>query len=168
MDQTLNDDQNIQNMFDLLEKRILIAKRKGYGEIITKQDDQLSFLEGMILIVDEDPLSQNMMIRIFHRIDYEVVVASSVTEAMKIIFEKPIDVVISEINLSKLDGFELKRLMNESIYRNKPFIMVSHNKTIENIKRGNTLSVDYILEKPIVMDEIIGLVKRFKERKLTS
>lgn len=167
MDQTLNDDQNIQKLFELLEKRMLIAKRKGYGEIITKDDEQLSFLEGMILIVDEDPLSQNMMIRIFHRIDYEVVVASSVTEAMKILIEKPIDVVISEINLSKLDGFELKRLMNESIYRNTPFIMVSHNKTVENIKRGNTLSVDYILEKPIVMDEIIGIVKRFKERKLS-
>jgi DNA-binding response OmpR family regulator len=56
--------------------------------------------------------------------------------------------------------------MNESIYRNMPFIMVSHNKTVENIKRGNTLGVDYILEKPIIMDEIIGIVKRFKERKI--
>lgn len=118
------------------------------------------------MIVDEDPLSQNMMVRIFHRIDYEVLVASSVTDAMDILNDKPIDVVISEINLSKLDGFELKRLMNESIYRNMPFIMVSHNKTVENIKRGNTLGVDYILEKPIIMDEIIGIVKRFKERKI--
>ena len=166
MIETSTREQNIQKLFDLLEKRMSIAKRRGYGEIISKNSENLNYLEGNILIVDEDPLSQNMMVRIFHRIDYEVLVASSVTDAMDILNDKPIDVVISEINLSKLDGFELKRLMNESIYRNMPFIMVSHNKTVENIKRGNTLGVDYILEKPIIMDEIIGIVKRFKERKI--
>ncbi|NCC55646.1 MAG: response regulator, partial [Erysipelotrichia bacterium] len=161
-----NHDLKIQSVFDILEKRMAIAKRIGYGEIVSQKSEDVHYLEGLILIVDEDKLSQNMMIRIFHRIDYEVIVASSVSEAMEIIQEKPIDVVISEINLSKLDGFELKRLMNESIYRNMPFLMVSHNKTIENIKRGNALGVDLILEKPVVMDEIIGLVKRFKERKI--
>ncbi|MDY0139438.1 MAG: response regulator [Candidatus Izemoplasmatales bacterium] len=161
-----NHDLKIQSVFDILEKRMAIAKRIGYGEIVSQKSENVHYLEGLILIVDEDKLSQNMMIRIFHRIDYEVIVASSVSEAMEIIQEKPIDVVISEINLSKLDGFELKRLMNESIYRNMPFLMVSHNKTIENIKRGNALGVDLILEKPVVMDEIIGLVKRFKERKI--
>ncbi|MEF3692720.1 MAG: response regulator [Acholeplasmataceae bacterium] len=166
MKDQVNRDSKIQHLFDLLDKRILIAKRIGYGEIISQKSENINYLEGLILIVDEDELSQNMMVRIFHRIDYEVVVASSVTEAIKIIHEKPIDVVISEINLSKLDGFELKRLMNESIYRNTPFIMVSHNKTIENIKRGNTLGVDLIIEKPVVMDEIIGIVNRFKERKI--
>lgn len=161
-----NHDLKIQSVFDILEKRMAIAKRIGYGEIVSQKSEDVHYLEGLILIVDEDKLSQNMMIRIFHRIDYEVIVASSVSEAMEIIQEKPIDVVISEINLSKLDGFELKRLMNESIYRNMPFLMVSHNKTIENIKRGNALGVDLILEKPVAMDEIIGLVKRFKERKI--
>jgi len=166
MKDQVNRDSKIQHLFDLLDKRISIAKRIGYGEIISQKSENINYLEGLILIVDEDALSQNMMVRIFHRIDYEVVVASSVTEAIKIIHEKPIDVVISEINLSKLDGFELKRLMNESIYRNTPFIMVSHNKTVENIKRGNTLGVDLIIEKPVVMDEIIGIVNRFKERKI--
>ena len=166
MKDLVNHDLKIQSVFDILEKRMAIAKRIGYGEIVSQKSENVHYLEGLILIVDEDKLSQNMMIRIFHRIDYEVIVASSVSEAMEIIFEKPIDVVISEINLSKLDGFELKRLMNESIYRNMPFVMVSHNKTVENIKRGNALGVDLILEKPVVMDEIIGLVKRFKERKI--
>ena len=64
-----------------------------------------------------------------------------------------------------MDGFQLKMKMNESKTFSKiPFIMVSHNKTVDNIRRGNLLDVDLIIEKPIVPEELIGHVKRMKER----
>ena len=65
-----------------------------------------------------------------------------------------------------MDGFGLKRELNESkTFSNIPFIMVSHNKTVENIRRGNLLNVDLIIEKPIIPEELIGHVKRFRERR---
>ena len=55
--------------------------------------------------------------------------------------------------------------MNESkMFSKIPFIMVSHNKTVDNIRRGNLLDVDLIIEKPIVPEELIGHVKRMKEQ----
>jgi DNA-binding response OmpR family regulator len=120
----------------------------------------------VILLVDEDPISQNMLYRIFNRINYDVKIAKDVNEALLFINQYFIDVIISEINLSKIDGFQLKRQLNESRAHAKiPFVMVSHNKTLDNIKRGNILDVDLILEKPIIPEELIGHVKRFKERK---
>jgi len=57
-------------------------------------------------------------------------------------------------------------MLNETKeFKSIPFVMVSHNKTLDNIKRGNTLDVDLILEKPIIPEELIGHVKRFKDRK---
>ena len=136
--------------FSTLEKRIAYAKLKGQSQIIDESIVIPDQAEGLILLVDQDELNRNMLYRIFKRINFDVVLADSVVEAFQLIQKRKIDVVISEINLSKMDGFQLKMMMNESkTYHEIPFIMVSHNKTIDNIRRGNLLDVDLILEKPI-------------------
>lgn len=165
VDYTLPLNEKMKYLFATLEKRMAYAKVKGYNEIIDDTYELLKPVEGSILLVDQDEINKNMLVRIFKRIDYDVMTTDSVDEALSILEKKKIDVVISEINLSKMDGFQLKMKMNESKTFSKiPFIMVSHNKTIDNIRRGNLLDVDLILEKPIVPEELIGLVKRMKER----
>jgi len=166
INQDLSIEDQIKNMFTLLEKRMQFAKNQGHGEIIDKKTEDKVLSEGCILLVDEDEINRNMLYRIFKRIHFEVRLAKDVEEALQVIDNHPIDVIISEINLSKIDGFTLKQTLNETKdYKKIPFIMVSHNKTVENIKRGNTLDVDLILEKPIVPEEIVGIIKRVKDRK---
>lgn len=122
--------------------------------------------EGIILLVDEDEMNRNMLVRVFNRLNFDVKAVTNVNDALALLREYPIDIIISEINLSKMDGFSLKRELNESkTYSTIPFIMVSHNKTVENIRRGNMLNVDLIIEKPIIPEELIGHVKRFRERR---
>lgn len=158
-------DEQIKNIFLLLEKRMIVAKSIGHGSIVDQSNASSELKEGVILLVDEDEINQNMLYRFFQRVHFEVKIARDVEEALKIIEEKTIDIIISEINLSKMDGFALKRTLNESkAFKKIPFIMVSHNKTLENIKRGNILEVDLILEKPIIPEELIGHVQRLKNR----
>lgn len=162
-------DDKIRRIFDYLDLRLTIAKSKGNGEIIDYDAPQTLPTDGVAVLVDEDEINRNMLLRIFKRINYDVKVASSVDEALQIVYKSKVDIIISEINLSKIDGFILKQTLNESKeYSKIPFIMVSHNKTLDNIKRGNLLNVDLILEKPIVPDELIGHVKRYKERRNSS
>lgn len=162
-------DDKIRRLFDYLDLRMTIAKSKGNGEIIDFDAPQTLPSEGIAILVDEDEINRNMLLRIFKRINYDVKVAASVEEALQIVYKFKVDIIISEINLSKIDGFILKQTLNESKeYSKIPFIMVSHNKTLDNIKRGNLLNVDLILEKPIVPDELIGHVKRYKERHISS
>ena len=165
LDPNLDVDEKMKYFFSTLEKRIAYAKLKGQSQIIDESIVIPDQAEGLILLVDQDELNRNMLYRIFKRINFDVVLADSVVEAFQIIQKRKIDVVISEINLSKMDGFQLKMMMNESkTFHEIPFIMVSHNKTIDNIRRGNLLDVDLILEKPIIPEELIGHVKRMKER----
>jgi diguanylate cyclase (GGDEF)-like protein len=167
IDQMKTIDEQVKDVFSILDHRMQAAKNIGQSEIIDKTKKINRNSEGIVLLVDEDEINRNMLFRIFSRINYEVAVASSVTDALNIIKSNDIDIIISEINLSKLDGFQLKLSLNETKeYAHLPFIMVSHNKTLENIKRGNTLDVDLILEKPIIPEELIGHVKRFKDKKL--
>lgn len=165
LDQQQTPGAKINQMFNLLEARILAAHSKGKGEIVDQQAEIKQMVEGFILLIDEDEINRNMIYRIFKRVNYEVIIAKDAHEALELIETHPVDIIISEINLSKIDGFTLKQMLNKSIEHKKiPFFMVSHNKTLDNIKRGNTLDVDLILEKPIVPEELIGHVKRFRER----
>ncbi|MBE0701206.1 MAG: response regulator [Acholeplasmataceae bacterium] len=165
IDQKLSIDDQIKHMIALLETRMMFAKQKGLGEIIDRSFQMPKPSEGVILLIDEDEINRNMIYRIFKRVNYEVIVAKDVHDALDMIAKHNIDVIISEINLSKIDGFTLKQILNETKeHKNIPFIMVSHNKKLDNIKRGNTLDVDLILEKPIIPEELFGHVKRFKDR----
>lgn len=162
----LTTNEKIKQIFTLLDSRMRYAREIGDGEIIDLKSIIPVATEGIILLVDEDNINRNMLLRIFNRINYDVKVASSVEEAITVIDDYAIDLIISEINLSKMDGFSLKRHLNESKeYSNIPFIMVSHNKTLENIKRGNILDVDLIIEKPIIPEELIGHVKRMRKKR---
>jgi diguanylate cyclase (GGDEF)-like protein len=155
----------VKLIFDLLEKRMALAHQRGMNELIDESYKLSEAKEGNILLVDQDLMSRNMLYRLFKRLNYEVILADSVVEAFQTIQKQKIDIVISEINLSKMDGFQLKTMLNESkIFHQIPFVMVSHNKTLENINRANTLDVDLILEKPVIPEELIGHIKRLKER----
>ena len=165
VDQSLAMEEKLAFLMSTVEKRMAFAKIKGQNLIIDEKTELPELIEGSLLLVDQDEINRNMLFRIFKRAHYEIVLADSVIEAFTILQKQKIDLVISEINLSKMDGFQLKMMMNESkAFQDVPFIMVSHNKTIENIKRGNLLGVDLILEKPIIPEELIGHVNRMKER----
>lgn len=161
-----SEEEQIKEMFNLLERRMILSKTLPSADIVDRHTKLSGTEEGSVLLVDEDEISLNMLLRIFKRIHFSVMVAQSAVEAFEIVRKQPIDVIISEINLSKIDGFALKQMLNETKeFKSIPFVMVSHNKTLDNIKRGNTLDVDLILEKPIVPEELIGHVKRFRDRK---
>ncbi|MGM0435544.1 MAG: diguanylate cyclase domain-containing protein [Bacillota bacterium] len=124
-----------------------------------------TYKEGYILVVDEDETMQNLLMLIFNRLHFEVLIAKDIYEAFETVKSTPVDAIISEINLSKLDGLQFKRWLNEShTYQSIPFIIASHHKNADIIKRCNALSVDYVLRKPLITEEITGIVQRLRKR----
>ncbi|MFA5235432.1 MAG: response regulator [Bacilli bacterium] len=150
----------------LLARRVRFAQRQGGGQIVNSDTDAETSTDGYVLLIDEDDVNRNMLTRIFKRINLEVLTAPDVIEARKVLERQPIDIIISEINLAKIDGFAFKQSLNESQkFANIPFIMVSHSKTVANIRRANLLNVDCMLEKPVVPEELLGHVMRLRSRK---
>jgi len=157
----------VNQLFELTLSRLERAKQKGYGQILNQESDTNVYVEGKILLVDEDETYQNLMIKIFKRINYDVVIAKDIYEAFDIIDDQKIDCIISEINLSKLDGFRFKQKLNDNpTQKNIPFIIASHHKNLDAVIRANLIDVDLILKKPIVPEEIIGHIKRIKDKQV--
>ncbi|MEC9484845.1 MAG: response regulator [Candidatus Izemoplasma sp.] len=161
-------DDQVNELFTKLETRMIESQRYGGGHIVDHQNESELF-DGKILLIDEDDIYQNILMRVFQLHNYDVVIAQDVYEAMTIIEKQRIDVIISEINLSKLDGFALKKQLNETTkYANIPFILVSHNKNHNSIIKANHLDIDFIVQKPFYHEEIVGLVQRLQRREIKN
>ncbi len=156
--------EQVNTFFEIASKRLERGKRKGSGQITDASSEDSAYVDGNILLVDEDETNQNLMKRLFERIHYNVIIVEDIFEAYTVVESTQIDVIISEINLSKLDGFQFKHKLNSvPKYRDIPFIIASHHKNKDVIMRCNDLDIDVILQKPFIPEELIGYVKRFKE-----
>ena len=156
----------VTQLVELALSRLERAKLKGKDGLFDKDNDRVEYTDGVILLVDEDETNQNLMMTIFKRINYQVIIAKDIYQAYEMIENNTIDLIISEINLSKLDGFQLKQKLNATKdYQTIPFIIVSHHKNLNVITRCNLLNIDLVLQKPIIPEELIGHVKRLKERR---
>lgn len=154
-------DQIVNDWFFEVEKRLSQAKAKGKNQIVFEEKEDLTIYKNQILLVDEEQINVNLITHYFKDEAIRVFHAKNPIEAMQVIEKQRIDLVISEINLSKLDGFSLKKQLNDQIkYAKIPFILLSHMKNETLIQRANRLNVDYFLKKPFFMAELIGLVKR--------
>ncbi len=156
----------VSSLIELTLKRMELAKSLGKSQIIDYTSSERDYIDGTVLLVDEDETYQNMMVKIFERINYKVMITSDIYEAYEKLKNEPIDMIISEINLSKLDGFQFKHMINQTKdYKDIPFIIVSHHKNLEVVTRANLLDIDMILQKPIIPEELLGLINRMRQWK---
>ncbi|MCF7926931.1 MAG: response regulator [Candidatus Izimaplasma sp.] len=142
-----------------------LAHQSGYNTIVDYSTKETDIYDFQVLLVDEDEININMLTQYMKDEQINVITAKNPIEAIDILKEQKINLIISEINLSKLDGFSLKQLLNDTTDYNKlPFIMISHVKSKTILKRINDLNVDFFLQKPYYPVELIGIVKRMMRK----
>ena len=88
-------------------------------------------------------------------------------EAITKVKNTAFDLIISDVRMPEMDGFQFKKELNEtSDYREIPFILISSvsNKTANKLK--TELGINEYLEKPFTKNEIISRVQLSLERTL--
>lgn len=154
-------DKIIDDIFDMGQLRLKIAK--SIGDNILFEDQMLKeFSEEteVILIVDNDDYSTNIIKNYLLDLGYQVLNVRDGEKALKLLNERKIDLVISSISLPKVDGFSLKQKMNEkSNTRKIKFILIDFKKTASNTKRAYSLGINYFIKKPFLIEELTGIIQ---------
>ena len=90
-----------------------------------------------ILVVDDDETMRGALKRVLEHENYRVLLAEDGISLSKILESTRFDLILLDINLPWIDGYELCRVI-KSHYRlkNVPLIMVSARKTKEDIDKG--------------------------------
>jgi two-component system chemotaxis response regulator CheY len=112
---------------------------------------------GSILVVDDDPNMRELLRIHLANAGYEVAVAKDGLEAGYGLLRNRPDLIISDVNMPHLDGFEFVAAMREEAeFRGIPVIFLT--SAAEGEHRGKELGAVGYVAKPVRADKLLSLV----------
>ncbi len=123
-------------------------------------------LKPRILCVDDEPLNLSLLEAILTPKDYEVLQASDGAAALDIIAATRVDIVLLDVMMPGMDGFEVcRRIKSDERYRNIPVVMITAYAARENRISGIEAGAEDFISKPFDVAEVlarIGMLLRVK------
>ncbi len=112
-----------------------------------------------ILVIDDDPLIVELVQTTLELEGYPVLVARDGEEGLRAVEAEHPDLVISDVMMPKLDGFEVvRRIRSDPLVKNTPLIILSARGDEEDRIRGLDLGADDYMTKPFAPRELVARV----------
>lgn len=113
-----------------------------------------------ILVVDDNQENLRVVSSFLQEKDYKIALALNGKSALEILENNPIDLILLDIMMPEMDGFEVCRIIKKNKATSEiPLIFLSAKDQTEDIVQGFTIgAVDYIT-KPFHRDELLVRVK---------
>lgn len=125
-----------------------------------------------ILVVEDDQSLNHLFCRTLQRHNYETFAAENALDALEILEREYIDLIITDIMMPKMDGFEFIQQLREANI-NLPILIITAKSDIMDKQIGFHLGADDYMVKPIDINEMVlrvsALLRRAKsvsEKKL--
>jgi diguanylate cyclase (GGDEF)-like protein len=115
---------------------------------------------GTILIVEDNPLNSGILAGILRDREYTVHLASDGPTGLRVIKEKPPELVLLDIRMEGMDGYEVcRRIKAEPTTADIPVIFVSAlDEALDKVKAFHVGGADYVT-KPFPAFEVIARVQ---------
>ena len=116
-----------------------------------------------ILIIDDDPAFLNLVEQVLTQKGYEVLKASSGREGLRLIFDQRPDLVLLDVMIPGVDGWQVCSRIRE--ISDIPIIMITgRHKSEEDVVRGLDYGADDYLTKPLGSRELVARVRAVLRR----
>ena len=116
-----------------------------------------------ILVVDDDKSTRMFLSAVLQKNGYSVLTACNGEEALDIMDKEHIDLIVLDIMMPKLDGYEFTRILRES-QNNLPILMVSAKQLPSDKHKGFLVGTDDYITKPIDDEEMLYRIKALLRR----
>lgn len=152
------------NTRKLIEKIEKVTKEKITREKVVSLDDFRALKKQeepkTILVVDDDETMRNALKRIFESEGLRVLLAADGTQLSQVLDESPLELIVLDIGLPWINGFELCKLMKENPdIKNIPLVFISARTAELDVRRGFEVGCDDYIKKPFDVDEIKSTVR---------
>jgi len=128
-------------------------------EKISDLIEKISQLSLKILLVEDHPVNQRVILLMLKKMNLSVTLAVKGEEALKMIREKEFDLILMDVRMPVLDGIETTKIIRdpESDIKNKdiPIIALTALAMQEDAERCLKAGMDRFLTKPIHPDKIV-------------
>lgn len=126
-----------------------------------------------VLVVEDDAALRQMFCRVLSHNGYEPLEAESATDALELMDHEFFDIIITDVMMPGMDGFEFVKTLRESGYT-LPILVITAKDQFADKQTGFSVGVDDYMVKPIDVNEMVlrvsALLRRARsvsERRLT-
>lgn len=116
-----------------------------------------------ILVVDDDKNTRRLMRAVLEAEKYTVWTASNGKEALELMDEKHVDLVVLDIMMPQMDGYEFTKELRQS-QNDLPILMVSAKQLPADKKKGFLVGTDDYMTKPVDEEEMLLRIKALLRR----
>jgi len=117
-----------------------------------------------VLIVDSEEETSSLLAKTLEREGYEVLSATDAPELAKIIAEHSFDLVVMELRLPGVNGFEFCALMKSNkLLRKIPVVFLSRSPSKDESVKAFEAGGDEYVAKPFAMERLLKTLKYFLE-----
>ena len=122
-----------------------------------------------IVIAEDSRIQAAMLIKRLKGAGYDVRAGADGSEAFDLIVADPPDLIISDIEMPVMNGYELcRRVKSHDALRNIPLILLSTLSEPEDIIEGLNAGADNYVTKPYETDHLLGRVKALLDTPLDA
>ncbi len=116
-----------------------------------------------ILVVDDDDNTRLFLQAVLENDGYTVSTASNGKRALEVMDREHIDLVVLDIMMPEMDGYEFTKIVRES-QNNLPILMVSAKQLPSDKHKGFIVGTDDYITKPIDDEEMLYRIKALLRR----
>ena len=110
----------------------------------------------LVLIVDDSLTVRKITSRMLQREGFDVLTAKDGIDALEVLTENLPDVILLDIEMPRMDGFEFTKTMKgDPAHAHTPIIMITSRTAEKHRRRAAELGVDLYLGKPYQEEELL-------------
>lgn len=118
-----------------------------------------------VLVVDDDSILRTVLKHTLEQQGYQVKTVHSGKEALAVFDQDIPDIVVSDVSMPEMDGFEFcRQLRSQPSGQLVPFIFLSAKTDLEQRIEGHSSGADDYLTKPFEMKELLAKIEGLLER----
>ncbi|GAB3648520.1 hybrid sensor histidine kinase/response regulator [Ramlibacter alkalitolerans] len=123
----------------------------------------------LVLVVDDSITVRRVTQRLLAREGYRVALAADGLQALERLAEELPAVVLSDIEMPRMDGFDLARnIRADERLRHLPIVMITSRIAEKHREHAKELGVNHYLGKPYSEEELLGLVRQYSRAAVTA
>lgn len=131
-----------------------VVSLADFREAAKKEDPRV------ILVIEDDETMRMALKRIFESEGYVTKLAADATALSEVLDDTPIDLILMDVGLPWVNGFELAQLLKENKdLKSIPLVFVSGKASDDDMKRAFEIGADDYVKKPFDVEKLRKTVR---------
>jgi len=113
-----------------------------------------------VLVVDDERDTLDLIDLTLRTAGYDIHLANSGAESLEMLRSNNFDIVLLDIMMPDISGFDVLRTLNEEMDNHPPIIFLTAKSMPEDRQEGMELGADDFLAKPVTRGSLLDTIKK--------